>query len=230
MISISDLHVSYGKNEVLTRLYLNIKANSVHGLVGLNGAGKTTLLNTLYGLKKKEKGEISYNSLAIKRKQIAYLETDNFFYPGITGREYLMLFRTQNQGFDIEKWNELFALPLNKLIDDYSNGMKKKLALLGIISLGREILILDEPFNGLDMETVQIVKMLLPRLKSVKTVLITSHILESLLSICDSISYLNRGLIQFTKDKEDFDVIEKEIFAVHRDKLDRQIRELTGDS
>lgn len=228
MIKIDNLKVNYGNNNVLNELCLEIYDNTIHGLVGLNGSGKTTLLNTIYGLKSKALGTVQCNNEAIKRNNIAYLETINYFYPRITGKEYLDVFKTQNPNFDIDKWNTLFELPLNKLIDDYSTGMKKKLALMGIICLDREILILDEPFNGVDLETVQKIKTLLLKLKIKKTIIITSHILESLLPICDSISYLNDGKIEFTKEKKNFNEIENEIFAVHQDNLDKTIQELIG--
>ena len=228
MIKIDNLQVNYGNNNVLNNLSLEISSNTIHGLVGLNGSGKTTLLNTIYGLKNKVKGTIRYYDEAIKRNKIAYLETINYFYPRITGKEYLHIFKTQNPNFDIDKWNTLFELPLNKLIDDYSTGMKKKLALMGIICLDREVLILDEPFNGVDLETVQKIKTLLLKLKIKKTIIITSHILESLMPICDSISYLNNGKIEFTKRKKNFDEIENDIFAVHQDNLDKKIQQLIG--
>jgi len=227
MISIENLKVSYGENNVLKSMNLIIQSSSIHGLVGLNGSGKTTLLNSIYGLKEKQAGSISYDSAPIARNIIAYLESVNYFYPYITGKEYLMMFRTQNENYDIDKWNELFELPLNKLIEDYSTGMKKKLAFMGTICLKREIIILDEPFNGVDLETVQKIKLLLVKLKeSNKTIIITSHILESLTSLCDFISYLNNGVIQFTKERKDFDSVEKEIFSVHQERLDNQIQSL----
>ena len=228
MIKIDNLKVNYGNNNVLNELCLGIFSNTIHGLVGLNGSGKTTLLNTIYGLKSKVLGTIQYKDKAIKRINIAFLETINYFYPRITGREYLDIFNAQNPNFDIDKWNKLFGLPLNKLIDDYSNGMKKKLALMGIICLDREVLILDEPFNGIDLETVQKIKILLLNLKTKKTIIITSHILESLLPICDSISYLNNGKIEFTKGKRNFDEIENDIFSIYQDNLDKEIQELIG--
>jgi ABC-2 type transport system ATP-binding protein len=228
MIKIDNLEVNYGSYNVLNELSLEIPSNSIHGLVGLNGSGKTTMLNTIYRLKKQVRGTIRYKNKDIKRNNIAYLETVNYFYPRITGKEYLSLFKTQNNSFDIDRWNDLFELPLNKLIDGYSTGMKKKLAFMGIISLNRDILILDEPFNGIDLETVQKVKTLLLKLKPNKTIIITSHILESLLSICDMISYLNAGKIQFTKEKQDFNKIENEIFSMHQDKIDKKIQELIG--
>lgn len=227
MISIENLKVSYGENDVLKCLNLAIPAASIHGLVGLNGSGKTTLLNTIYGIKEKQAGSISYNSLPVVKNKIAYLESSNYFYPYITGKEYLRMFQTQNLSFNIDKWNDLFELPLNKLVEDYSTGMKKKLAFMGIICLNREILILDEPFNGVDLETVQKIKSLLVKLKeSNKTIIITSHILESLLSLCDLLSYINNGIIQFSKERKDFSSVEKEIFSVNQERLDNQIQYL----
>ncbi|MHA7109766.1 ATP-binding cassette domain-containing protein [Sunxiuqinia elliptica] len=226
MIKIENLKVSYGKMNVLNELDLEISSNTIHGLVGLNGSGKTTLLNAIYGLKSKVMGTIRFNNGDVSRNKIAYLETTNYFYPRITGKEYLQIFKTQSPDFDVDKWNTLFELPLCKLIDDYSTGMKKKLALMGIICLNREVLILDEPFNGIDLETVQKIKTLLLRLKTKKTIIITSHILESLLPICDSISYLNNRKIEFTKGKENFNEIENDIFAAHQDSLDNKIQRL----
>lgn len=228
MIKIDNLKVNYGNNNVLNELCLEISSNTIHGLVGLNGSGKTTLLNTIYGLKNKVKGTIQYYDENIKRNNIAYLETINYFYPRITGKEYLNIFKTQNPDFDVDKWNTLFELPLKKLIEDYSTGMKKKLAIMGIICLNREVLILDEPFNGVDLDTVQKIKTLLLQFKIKKTIIITSHILESLLPICDSISYLNNCKIEFTKKKKNFDEIENDIFAMHQDSLDKNIQELIG--
>ena len=228
MILIENLNVSYADNHVLKGLNLKIPSTSIHGLVGLNGSGKTTLLNTMFGLKEKQAGSISYNSVPIAKNKIAYLESVNFFYPLITGKEYLKLFQSRNLTFNIDKWNELFELPLNKLVEDYSTGMKKKLAFMGVICLDREILILDEPFNGVDLETVQKIKSVLIKLKERTTIIITSHILESLLSLCDMLSYLNNGGIQFTKDKKDFSSVENEIFSVHQERLDSQIESLLG--
>lgn len=229
MIEIENLTVSYGNNTVLQNLELTLEKNTIHGLVGLNGSGKTTLLNTIYGTKEKKQGTITINKNHLEKSKIGYLETENYFYPRIRGKEYLEIFKTQNTSFDIDKWNELFVLPLNKLIDDYSTGMKKKLALMGVICLNRNILVLDEPFNGIDLETVQKIKSLLIELnKTGITILITSHILESLTGICHKISYLNNGIIEFTKQNNNFGNLEKEIFALHQGKIDATIKELLG--
>lgn len=137
----------------------------------------------------------------------------------------------QNKTFHVPDWNELFELPLEKLIDSYSTGMKKKLALFGVIGLDRPMMMLDEPFNGIDLETVQKIKSLLIKLKDYgKTFLITSHILEALTGICDSISFLNEGKIRFTAQKSEFASIEERIFALQKDKIDAQLNRLLKDS
>lgn len=200
---------------------LSLDSNLIHGFVGLNGVGKTTLLNTIYGLKKPVEGTIKFNNKKINKKYVAYLVTDNFFYSNITGKEYLNLFK--NKEFDIDRWNKLFNLPLNKIIDEYSTGMKKKLALLGILKQDKPLIILDEPFNGLDIETCRIVRMILLRLKERnKTIIVTSHIIETLTNLCDFIHYIEAGQIKYSRDKSGFLEFEKEVF----DKIENKNIEL----
>jgi len=212
MITIKNLNISYRKNEpVIDNLNLLIQDGMIHGIVGLNGAGKTTLLNSMFGLKNVDSGEILNDGNKINKKSLAYLVTENFFYSNITGREYLNLF--SNKEFDLEKWNLLFDLPLDHIIDGYSTGMKKKLALLGILKQDKPLLILDEPFNGIDIETCRIIRMILLRLKeNGKTIIVTSHIIETLTNLCDFIHYLEKGKIKYSKDKEGFADFEREIF------------------
>ncbi len=212
MITINNLTVSYNKTEnVIDNLNLTLENGLIHGIVGLNGAGKTTLLNTVFGLKKAQSGSVLFNNEKLNKKSVSYLVTENFFYSNITSREYLNLFK--NDEFDIDQWNQLFSLPLDKIIDDYSTGMKKKLALLGVLKQNKPILILDEPFNGLDIETCRIIRMILLRLKEKgKTIIITSHVIETLTNLCDYLHYLENGKIKYNKDKSEFEEFEKEVF------------------
>ena len=225
MITINNLTISYGKNEkVINKLNLSLDENLIHGIVGLNGAGKTTLLNTLFGLKKPDAGTIQFDNEEINKKSVAYLVTENFFYSNITGKEYLSLFK--NKEFGIDQWNKLFTLPLDKIIDGYSTGMKKKLALLGVLKQDKPLMILDEPFNGLDIETCRIIRMILLRLKEKnKTVIITSHIIETLTNLCDFIHYLEAGQIKYSRDKGGFSEFEREVF----DKIENENVELINE-
>ena len=214
MITIDNIVVGYGKQIVLKGLSLKLEDGLLHGLVGLNGSGKSTLLNCICSLKKPDSGSITLDDVPISRKIISYLETEPYFYHGITGREYLSLFTSEsNTEFNEDEWQELLNIPLNQLIDGYSTGMKKKLAILGILKTNKQILLFDEPFNGLDIESSRIFSSILKRLVSLnKTIIITSHILESLTAICDRIHYLKGGVIHRTFDVMNAETIDKEIF------------------
>lgn len=211
MITIKNLTVSYTKNNpVIRSLEISLELGQIHGIVGLNGSGKTTLLNTIYGLKKPETGDILIDGCKSTKRQIAYLETENYFYSNITGEEHLRIFK--NTDFDIVSWNELFKLPLRELIETYSTGMKKKLALLAVLKQDKPVMILDEPFNGLDIETARVLRSILLNLKNRKTIIITSHIIETLTNLCDDISYLEEGKIKFSRSKSEFDEFKQEIY------------------
>ena len=227
MIHIDHISIRYGKQEVIQDLSLDIVTGTVHGLVGLNGSGKTTLINGLYGLKAISRGTVRFNKDLLTRKDIAYLETHNFFYSNITGREYLDLFKLKHPTFDINGWNQLFDLPLDRYIEQYSTGMKKKLAFMGIAALDKPILILDEPFNGIDLETTQKLKIIIKALRERdKTILLTSHILESLTSLCDSISYLENKQIQHTFHRTEFAQMEEKIFQQFNAEHEEVVRKL----
>ena len=228
MITIENLVVSYDKGQnIIDSLDLSISDNTINGIVGLNGAGKTTFLNSVYGLKSIDSGDIKFKNRKINKKEVSFLETENYFYSNITGREYLSLFK--NQDYDSDKWNQLFLLPLDTIVDDYSTGMKKKLALMGILKQDKPIMILDEPFNGLDIETCRIIRQILLKLKDRdKTIIITSHIIETLTNLCDYIHYLEKGKIKYSKDKSDFKEFEREIFASIESKNEELINQLIG--
>ncbi len=226
MIIIKNLVVSYDKGQnVIDSLDLMLSDKTINGIVGLNGAGKTTLLNSFYGLKRIDSGDIKYNDKRINKKEMSFLVTENYFYSNITGREYLSLFK--NSLYDVDKWNQLFLLPLDIIVDDYSSGMKKKLALMGILKQDKPIMILDEPFNGLDIETCRIIRQILLKLKERgKTIIITSHIIETLTNLCDYIHYLEKGKIKYSKDKNNFKEFEQEIFASIENKNEKLLKEL----
>lgn len=205
MVTITNLTVQYDTHIVLDELTLNLDDGQAHGLIGLNGSGKTTLLNTIYGLVKSTKGEIKHNDAPLERKKIAFLQTENFFYSTITGKEYLDFFLYYNPSFNISPLLDLFQLPLNELIDSYSTGMKKQLALLANLILDKDFVILDEPFNGLDIERIYVLTHLIKKMKDKgKTVIVTSHNINTLLPICDKIHYLYAGKIAQSFDAAAF--------------------------
>ena len=213
MLKIENLSVRFGDKIVFDNLTLNLESNKIHGLIGLNGSGKTTFLNCLFGFIKYDSGRITFQSKELNRGDISFLETTNFFYSNLTGREFLSIFSQANEKFDVNEWSSLLELPIDEMIDGYSTGMKKKLAILSVLKLDRNIIILDEPFNGLDIDTNHILEKLIPILKQRgKTIIITSHIMGSLDGICDEIHWLKGGKIQRSFPKAEFQNIKGLIF------------------
>ncbi|MEM1134803.1 MAG: ATP-binding cassette domain-containing protein [Bacteroidota bacterium] len=227
MLELQNLVINYDKHRVINQLSIQFEMQKIHGLVGFNGSGKTTLLQAIFGTKKLSAGKILLAGKTINHRDIAYLPTSNFFYSYLTGREYLRLFPQKNPHFKQDVWEELMHLPLDELIEHYSTGMKKKLALIAILKLDKKVILLDEPFNGLDLESGKILNLLLDRLaERGKTVIITSHIIETLTASCHQIHLLEKGNIQKTFDRENFDSIEKELF----DKFITKANDLLDDA
>ncbi|MEO1623610.1 MAG: ATP-binding cassette domain-containing protein [Bacteroidota bacterium] len=229
MLTIDDLKVSYGDQEVLKGLQLQVEYNEIHGIVGMNGAGKTTFFNTLYGLKSPQQGSYALDGSPLHPKQIAYLETRNYFYPFLHGREYLELLSLGKAEFDINNWNRLFDLPLDMPVDQYSTGMKKKLAFMGMLALDRPVIILDEPFNGVDVESNEKIRQILERIRSPqRIVLLSSHIMGSLTGICDRISYLSGGELTATFERSDFGELEDMLQQLVRQQIEGTLDDLFG--
>lgn len=228
MLTIRNLQVEYKKQSLILKgITLSMESGKIHGIVGLNGAGKTTLLNTLYGFIRPVKGSILYNDNPLHRRDIAYLEAENYFYPYMTGREYLDLFPAGENGFQVDNWQKLFNIPLNDITENYSTGMKKKLALLGVLKPDKPILILDEPFNGLDLESAHILTLILQQLREKgKTVLVTSHVFETLTSGCDYIHHINNGMIEQSYSKEQFGMLKELLFSTIEKQTSEQIKGL----
>ncbi len=217
MLKISKIVVQYGQKKVLQTLSLSIPQASIHGVVGLNGAGKTTLFKAISSRVGVQAGEILWQDHPIERSDVGYLETHPYFYSRITGLEYLELLGINRPHFDFIQWNHLFELPLKELINNYSTGMKKKLAFLGMLALNRPVLLLDEPFNGVDLASNEKIKQVILQLKAEgKTILVSSHILETLTHMCDAVSLLHEGQFTQTCQTEDSQLLQKELQQIFK--------------
>ena len=211
MIKVKGLSKSFGNKQVLKGIDLEFEKAKIYGIVGENGAGKTTLFRCLAGLEKYE-GEIE-SDLSPLKNHLGLLLAEPFFFSKITGLEYLQLL-SKARGVKESAFEEknIFDLPLKQYASTYSTGMKKKLALLAILLQKNEYFILDEPFNGVDIQSNMILKELFLKLKQGnKTILISSHIFGSLREICDEIHFLKDGLIQRSVKPAEFDQLENEL-------------------
>ncbi|MGG5207313.1 ATP-binding cassette domain-containing protein [Chryseobacterium sp. MIQD13] len=203
MLEIKNLQVEFKNQKVLNGVDLSIEEGNIVGILGKNGAGKTTLFDSLYQ-SIRFSGDVNWQNRSLKRSSVSYLETENYFYPYITGEEYLSYFLDKKE-IDFREFTEKFNLPLQKYVQYYSSGMKKKLALIGMLMLDKPVNILDEPFNGVDFEGVHILYDIIKQLKSEnKVVIISSHIIETLFHTCDKIAVLQNGKVDKIYEKHNF--------------------------
>tara|TARA_B100000497_G_scaffold112319_1_gene133193 strand:- start:138 stop:818 length:681 start_codon:yes stop_codon:yes gene_type:complete len=211
MIKIEELSKFYGKKQVLNTINLEFKKGKVYGIVGENGAGKTTLFRCISGLES-YKGNISSDFSKLKN-HLGLLLTEPYFFSKITGKEYIQLLANARQTklTNIEDKN-IFDLPLNQYASTYSTGMKKKLALTAILLQANNVFVLDEPFNGVDIQSNLIITEIIKRFKKLeKTVIISSHIFSTLADTCDEIYLIKNGEIIKKVDQADFNTLEKEM-------------------
>lgn len=214
MIQITSLSKSFGNHVVLKNITATFNTGSVYGIVGENGAGKTTLFNCIAGIEAHE-GQITANQLPLKN-HLGFLQTEPFFFSKITGAEYLeLLCRARHKPVMQREQKNIFELPLDQYATTYSTGMKKKLALMAILMQENDYFILDEPFNGVDIQSNLLITAIIQKLKALgKTILISSHIFSTLHETCDEIHLLQNG--SFTKKvlRADFDLLEQEMKQV----------------
>jgi ABC-2 type transport system ATP-binding protein len=211
MIEIDNLSKSYGLNHVLKGVSGSFQKGNVYGIVGENGAGKTTLFRCMAGLESCN-GKISSECSPLKNC-LGFLPTEPFFFKKITGTEYIRLL-CNARGVKAEKLLEknIFDLPLNRYASTYSTGMKKKLALMAILLQENQYFIMDEPFNGIDIQSNIVLVDIIHTLKELgKTILVSSHIFSTLSDTCDEIYLLENGTFAKKVMKKDFSLLEQEM-------------------
>lgn len=200
-IIVESLGKSFGKTSVLEQVSLHYRSGAIHGVVGNNGAGKSTLLNCLAGY-------IDYTGNIERRNiwTIGLLTANPYIFPRITGHEFIQFcLSAKNRKADerkMKRLNQLFDLPLNQFADEYSTGMLKKLHLLALLLQQNDLLLLDEPFNGLDYLSSTYLSELLSELKKQDTlILISSHDLELLVKISGTITLIDHGSVRVQSDE-----------------------------
>ncbi|BDQ48836.1 bacitracin ABC transporter ATP-binding protein [Enterococcus faecalis] len=208
IIETKNLTKVYGEQKAVNSANLHIEKGSIYGLLGRNGAGKTTIMKMILGLTDITNGEVSVFNQNIKgnEKKIyprigAIIETPGF-YPNLTGTENLKIFALlRGTAFPdaVKNALEVVGLPHKdkKLFGNYSLGMKQRLGIANAILHDPEVLILDEPTNGLDPIGIAEVRNFIKDLsiKKGKTILISSHILSEITLLADTVGIIDKGVL-----------------------------------
>lgn len=226
LIETDHLTKQYGEQKSVSDLSIHVKEGRIYGLLGRNGAGKTTTMKMLLGLTKPTSGQIRIfgKSVSGNEKKIlprigSLIEAPGF-YPNLTGTENLGIFAALRGIPDrnaIRDALDLVGLPYKdkKLFSQYSLGMKQRLAIALAVMHDPELLILDEPVNGLDPIGIAEVRSFIQALcrERGKTILISSHILSEISLLADDIGIIDHGVL-----------LEEESLAELEQKSSRHIR------
>ena len=203
MIEIKELHKSFDGFEALRGLNIHVPRGAVYGLVGPNGAGKSTVIRHLAGIYRQDSGEVLiggekvYENPAVKAK-LAYIPDDIFYYGAATIRDMKNLYRAMIPTFSderFEKLREAFPLDDKRAMRRLSKGMQKQAAFWIALSCCPEVIVLDEPVDGLDpMMRRQVWSLLLQDVaERGTTVLVSSHNLRELEDVCDHVGIMDKG-------------------------------------
>lgn len=218
MLEIKNVTKKYSNKVALKNISLKLNDGEIFGFIGHNGAGKTTLIKAIVGIHSFDEGNILIDGLSIMedeleyKKKIAYIPDNPDLYENLKGIDYLN-FIADIYEVSEEKREELITLygkkfaiydNLRDLISSYSHGMKQKLAIISGLIHEPKVLILDEPFVGLDPLSSKILKDIMKELcENGTTIFFSSHVLEVVEKLCDHVGIIKNGeLIKVGTTKE----------------------------
>ena len=208
VLSIEHLTKTYGEKKAVDDLSLSIKAGEIYGFIGHNGAGKTTTLKSVVGILVFDAGEITINGIPLKKdpiavkREIAYIPDNPELYPYMTGIKYLNfiadVFRVPADVREerIRKYADAFELTadLAQPIASYSHGMKQKLAVISAWIHEPKLIIMDEPFVGLDPKAAHTLKEMMRELcDKGGAIFFSTHVLEVAEKLCDKVAIIKGG-------------------------------------
>ena len=202
IIEIKNMSKNFMNKKLYNDFSLEIEANTVHAIVGPNGSGKTSLLRILTGLYKEDKGSVIVNG------DHAMLLENDYLYDDKTGIDnidiYGLYFGYKGKGY--KKYSDLLGISddLDRKVSTYSKGIKRKLSLLIIVLINRDIVFLDEATSGVDpISRVQIRDLIKILKDKGKTIVITSHDLSEIEKVADKVTMIKDAKILFTKNMDD---------------------------
>ena len=218
MLRISHLTKTYGSKTAVSDLTLHIAPGEIYGFIGHNGAGKTTTLKACCGILPFDQGEILVDGISVKedplacKKRIAYIPDNPDLYEFLTGFQYLNFIADvfaipkDERKRRIDQYAEVFSLTgdLGQPVSSYSHGMKQKLAILSALIHQPRLLMMDEPFVGLDPSASHQLKTIMRELCNQGcAIFFPSHVLEVAEKLCDKVAIIRGGKLVAAGSMED---------------------------
>lgn len=210
MLKIENLTKQYGEKKAVDNISLHIRPGEVYGFIGHNGAGKTTTIKACMGILQYDSGEILIDGVSIKKnpldckKKMAYIPDNPDLYEFMTGIQYLNFVadifevNAEERKKEIKKYADLFELTndLSQPISSYSHGMKQKLTIISAWIHNPKIIIMDEPFVGLDPKASHILKeMMSDHCRKGYSIFFSTHVLEVAEKLCHKVAIIKNGKI-----------------------------------
>lgn len=213
-LQIIDLTKKFGEQTALNNINLNIKKNEIVGLLGPNGAGKSTLMKSITGVLKIETGQILFQGRDISqfpiesKKNIGFLPENNPLYQDMFVKEYLN-FVANIHKISSKRVDEVIDLvgitpEKSKKISQLSKGYKQRVGLAQAIIHQPDLLILDEPTNGLDPNQIIEIRNLIKEISHEKTIILSTHIMQEVEALCSRVILIHKGRIIQDCSIEDF--------------------------
>lgn len=209
MIEVKNVVKEFDGFRALDNLSMTVPKGAVYGLVGPNGAGKSTIIRHITGIYKQDSGEVLVDGLPVFensdiKSRIAYIPDDIFYFSNASIAEMVKFYRSVYPGFDGERFKklgEIFGLDPKRQMRRLSKGMQKQAAFWMAVSLHPDILVLDEPVDGLDpVMRRQIWSIIMSDVaENGTTVLVSSHNLREHEDVCDHVGIMNRGRIMIER-------------------------------
>ncbi|MBR3438561.1 MAG: ABC transporter ATP-binding protein [Clostridia bacterium] len=218
MLRIEHLTKTFGDKKAVDDLSVHISRGEIYGFIGHNGAGKTTTLKSVVGILKPDEGEIIIDGLSLKdnpiecKKRIAYIPDNPDIYNFMTGIQYLNFvsdifgLSDSERKEKIGKYADIFELKsdLGESVNSYSHGMKQKLAIISALIHSPKLVIMDEPFVGLDPKASHILKEIMREIcNGGGAIFFSTHVLEVAEKLCDNVAIIKEGKLIRSGTMED---------------------------
>ncbi len=209
-LQIKKLSKSYGRNQVLENVDFTFQEGKIYGLIGRNGSGKTTFFNALANDIEIDSGDILLDGKEARLEDIGYVLAAPNIPEFLTGREFLKFFLEINEGKlknfkTIDEYFEMVGIESkdrDKIMREYSYGMKNKMQMLIHIISNPKILLLDEPLTSFDIVVQDEMKKLLKQLKKDHILIFSTHILEIAMDLCDEIVIIHNRKLELIDAKD----------------------------